>query len=193
MNLLLSIRNYLVFNALLAIGVAGCAALPAPGPAEGGFNLRGKIGVVQGSESFSARLLWQQRGDAFDIDLWGPLGQGRVRLSGAGNYLELTDADGSVLDRGPADAVMTRNLGWSLPLTVLPYWVRGRPAPRLAVADEIRDEADRLAGFAQLDWRVELDRYAAVADGASEQYLPNRITARRGDARVRLAVSRWQF
>ncbi len=186
-------RNRLVFIVLWLIGLAGCAAVPSPGPADGGFNLRGKIGVVDAAESFSARILWQQRDDAFSIDLWGPLGQGRVRLAGAGDYLELTDADGSVLDRGPAEAVMTRHLGWSLPLAVLPHWVRGRPAPGVPATAQTRDGEDRLTGFSQLDWQVQLERHQAVADDASGQVLPYRLTARRGPYRVRLAVSRWEI
>lgn len=193
MNPLLVARNCLVFLALLLVLLAGCASLPSPGPVDGGFNLRGKIGVVEGNESFSARILWQQREEVFSIDLWGPLGQGRVRLAGDGDYLELSDADGSLLDSGRAEAVMARQLGWSLPLGVLPHWVRGRPAPGVPATGETRDAENRLVGFSQLDWQVELERLETVAGAEPGQFLPHRLTARRGPYRVRLAISDWEI
>jgi outer membrane lipoprotein LolB len=206
-NLSASIRNYLVFQGLLLMLVAGCATWHTPAPAEGGFVSRGKLGVVAGEESFSARYLWQQDGAAFVIDLWGPLGQGRVQLAGDGTLLELREGDGTVVDRGPPAAVMQRHLGWSLPLSVLPQWVRGNPAPGRRVSGREFDDAGRLAAFRQLGWTVELERYrpvtepasasAPAADGAAGQAvtvsLPHRITARQGDYRVRLAVSTWQI
>lgn len=200
-------RNCLVLQGLLLTLVAGCATWHTPAPAAGGFVSRGKLGVVAGEESFSARYLWQQDGAAFVIDLWGPLGQGRVQLAGDGVLLELRQGDGTVVDRGPPGRVMERHLGWSLPLSVLPEWVRGNPAPGKRVSHREFDDRGRLAAFRQLGWTVELERYrpveetagppVPVADGADGQpaavALPHRITAYRDDYRVRLAVSTWQI
>lgn len=193
MNLPTYRRNYLVLLVLSVLVGVGCASLPERGPAAGGFHLRGKLGVVQGEESFSARFLWRQQREDFAIDLWGPLGQGRVRLSGNERYLELRDGDGSVISAGDADDVMLTHLGWSLPLEVLPQWVRGRPAPNLPVTARAEDEQGRLIRFTQLGWAVELERYQPVADAASATTLPHRVTARRGTERVRLAISEWEI
>lgn len=192
-----SAAKRLACNVFLLFLLSGCAALRGSGPVQGGFELRGKMGVVQGSESFSARFLWRQQGSAFRIDLWGPLGQGRVLLTGRDDYLELRDGDGTVLSAGSPDTVMRRQLGWSLPLAVLPEWVRGRPAPRPPATDLTWDEDGRLSGFRQLGWQVELARYAQEHPGASAGpeplFLPRRVTASRDAYRVRLAVSQWRI
>lgn len=193
MNVPLLARNFLVFLVLSVLAGAGCVSLPDVGPAAGGFHLRGKLGIVYPADSFSARFLWRQQRSAFTIDLWGPLGQGRVQLSGDDDYLELRNGDGEVISAGDADAVMRRHLGWSLPLDVLPQWVRGRPAPGVPVSGRGKDAEGRLRTFTQLGWTVELERYQQVADGDSESFLPHRVTARRGDERVRLAISEWQI
>lgn len=196
MKLLLCRPKYLFINVFFLLAGVGCATLPAEGPAEGGFDLRGKLGVVQADESFSARFLWRQQAAAFRIDLWGPLGQGRVQLAGDEHTLELRDSDGSVISSGAPEAVMNRHLGWSLPLAVLPHWVRGRPAPNTSVTGRVQDEAGRLTAFRQLGWHVELDRYQRLSDAAADDepaYLPHRVTARRGEYRVRLAISEWQI
>lgn len=199
-NVLPDTAKRLVLNVffLLVVGgsVAGCATVRGPGPAPGGFELRGKMGIVQGSESYSARFLWRQDGSDFHIDLWGPLGQGRVQLSGRRDYLELRDGDGTVVSSGTPESVMQRHLGWSLPLAVLPEWVRGRPAPRPAATAMTWDPDGHLSGFNQLGWQVELARYAEQSDGATEGsplLLPHRVTASQGSYRVRLAVSDWRI
>lgn len=196
MKLLLCRPKCLCINVFFLLLGAGCATLPAEGPAEDGFDLRGKLGVVQADESFSARFLWRQQAAAFTIDLWGPLGQGRVQLSGDEHTLELRDSDGSVVSSGAPESVMNRHLGWSLPLAVLPHWVRGRPAPNTRVAARVQDDAGRLTAFRQLGWQVELERYQCLDDAATDDAaacLPHRVTARRGEYRVRLAISEWQI
>lgn len=204
MSLPLFERNWLFFKALFILLLTGCASLPDAGPAAGGFNLRGKLGVIQHEESFSGRFLWRQDAQAFVIDLWGPLGQGRVQLDGNPRRLVLREGDGSVISRGAPETVMRRHLGWSLPLAVLPQWVRGQPAPGLPVSDRRFDDQGRLVAFTQLDWQVELERFQRVAGAGagsagavpvadSEAVLPHRITASRGAYRLRLAVSEWQF
>lgn len=211
MNLPRCTPKQLVLLAFFAGLLAGCASLPQPGPA-GGFVLRGKLGVADARDSFSARFLWQQRDDAFVIDLWGPLGQGRVGLTGRDGSIALREGDGTIIDSGTPDEVMRRHLGWSLPMEVLPAWVRGGPAPGHRVSGRVVDDDGRLTGFRQLGWTVTLERFRAVEGGTVPvsagagptasaatpaavpvTMLPHRITASRGDYRVRLAVSDWQF
>lgn len=184
--------NCLLFLAFSLVVLAGCTTLPQPREGPSDFVLRGKLAVTQAGENFSARVLWQQHAAHFALDVWGPLGQGRMRLEGTPEHLTLVDGQGAVVTEGPAEAVMIRHLGWSLPLEVLPEWVRGRPAPGLPVARRERDDEGRLVAFEQLRWRVELERYAPVA-GAQAAGLPHRVTATRGSHRLRLAVSEWRI
>ncbi len=182
---------YLV--AFLVHLVVGCASQERPAVAPGGFELRGKLGVTEPQESFSARFLWRQQGSDFSIDLWGPFGQGRVRLMGNAREMTLLDGDGSVITRGEHEAVMRSNLGWSLPLGVLPDWVQGRPASDLPVQLQTHDDTGRLTAFRQLDWQVELDRFREAGDQRPARLLPYRVTAQRGAYRVRLAISEWRI
>lgn len=182
--------------AFLCLTVAACTGLPRPPETPQTFVLKGKVGVREGDESFSANLLWHQMGEAFEIDLWGPLGQGRVKLVKQGGEIRL-ETDKGVLAQGEPEAVMRANLGWSLPLTVLPAWVQGGPVDDLPVSELTRDQAGRVLGFEQLGWRVELGRYQRVgmqaAAGTAERQLPRRVTAMKDDARVRLVISEWRL
>lgn len=174
-------------KALCLLGVlllAGCVGNPPPSPSAD-FWIKGKIGVVYGDRAFSARFVWAQQGDRFDIDLWGPLGQGRTRLRGRGQQLEVLDGEGGVLAAGQPQALMLERLGWSLPLDLFLDWLNGRPSARAPVRDQRHDAQNRLTSFEQLDWRVNYDRFQAFPSGV----LPRRVTAEKEGSRVNLIIS----
>lgn len=178
-------------TALLTMVFSACAVLPPLGEGlAADFRLRGKIGVRDQSPngaSFSASFDWIQAGDAFAIELWGPLGQGRTRLAGDNETLTVTDAHGVTLAGESPEALMQEQLGWSAPVNVLHHWVRGRLAPgRLANAVD-RDAAGRLTRFKQLGWAVELSRWRESAAGP----VPGRIRATRHGCRITVVCKEW--
>ena len=169
---------------LALLVVAGCAQIPVEsGPVD--FQVKGKVGVVEGERSYAARFVWRQTGDRYDIVLWGPLGQGSTRLRGGPDRIEVTGGkDGPSLSGDPGQ-VMRQRLGWSLPLEVLPWWISGRPAPDGPVESSRRDGEGRLTAFRQLGWQVNYDRFDAGEDPAG----PGRITAERPGYRIRVTIS----
>ena len=164
--------------------LAGCVSIPPPSPGTD-FSTKGKIGVVDGGDSWSARFVWRQSGERFEIDLWGPLGQGQTRLRGTPERLEINDAQGGVRTSGSPEALMLAELGWSLPLSLLLDWLRGQPSPEAPVADAIHDPSGRLTDFRQLGWQVRFDRAGQASDDAP----PRRITAKKPGYRVRVVIS----
>ncbi len=163
--------------------LSGCVSVP-PAPSEAGFSVRGKIGVVEDGDSWSARFVWRQSGERFEIDLWGPLGQGQTRLRGTPYRLEIMDADGGVRTAGSLEGVMLVELGWSLPLGLLIDWLQGRPSPQAPMTDAVRNREGGLKEFRQLGWQVRFERIKRAPADAP----PRRITAQRPGYRVRVAV-----
>ena len=175
----------------LTIVLSACAVLPPLGEGlAADFRLRGKIGVRDQSPtggSFSASFDWIQAGDAFAIELWGPLGQGRTRLTGDDKTLTVTDPHGVTLAGESPEALMQEHLGWSAPVGVLQYWIRGRLAPERRANAVDRDAAGHLTAFEQLGWAVELSRWRESAAGP----VPGRIRATRDDRRVTVVCKEW--
>ncbi len=178
-------HNLLFLNMFLLLAAAAGCMTVGPAPDGSDFWVKGKVGVSDGTESYSARFTWRQNGARYEIGLWGPLGQGRTNLKGDAKYLEILDGKGDLILAGHPETVMNEHLHWSLPLDVLPFWMQGRPSPGADVEDRIRDEAGRVTGFKQLGWEVSYDRYRDYGDDS----LPSRITARKPGYRVRLVVS----
>jgi outer membrane lipoprotein LolB len=175
--------------ALLSVGVwmAGCTVARPQVDAGIDFRLRGKIAVRGPGDAFSASFDWIQMGEAFDIELWGPLGQGRVHLSGDGTRLTVTDPRGATVTGVGAEPLMASKLGWSVPIAALPYWVRGRYDPGNAFAGERWAADGGLAGFKQLGWTVEVSGWRESALGR----VPARIVAVQPERRIVIVCKEW--
>lgn len=177
-----AVHKSLILKAIfLVLVVAGCAVQPLVLDPGVDFRVTGKFGVRDGDDGYSARFTWAQSFDAYDIEVWGPLGQGRTRLSGDSNRMTVLQGE-EVLAVGTPEEVMAASLGWSVPIGVLPAWIRGRPHRQLAFGEVVRDAEDRFVEFVQAGWQVELSRYA------DEEENPGRIVATRGDRRVTVIV-----
>ena len=172
---------------------AGCASVPEVPSAPERFALKGKVAVREGNEHFTANLLWHQRSDGFEIDLWGPLGQGRMQIVKKEAQIQIRDGRGELLTAGDPERVMRQQLGWALPLEVLPAWVQGRLLAEVGAEALTEDEAGRLQSFRQLDWQVRLERYQTVSGTAGSRDLPTRVTAENERTRLRLVVSEWEI
>jgi outer membrane lipoprotein LolB len=179
-------------TALVVVG--GCSALrggPEAGPvAVCGFAVKGKLAVRLPDDGFSSSFLWQHAPDRDEIELWGPLGQGRSRMVGDPEAVVVYTAKGEVYRERSPEAGMQRWLGFSIPLPALTHWLRGEAAPGYPVSTNITDPEGRLLVLEQLSWRLEYSRYDAAAGG---EHLPGRIVATRDDIKVTLLPAEWSF
>ena len=189
-------RNCLFSGLIFAVLIAGCRTLtPLDAGLDADFRLRGKIGVRQMDGSagannggaFSASFDWVQAGDAYRIELWGPFGQGRMRLAGDSRGVTITDARGRSVSEAAPEVLMERELGWSAPVDALRHWVRGSPAPGHAVSKPEREDDERLVRFEQRGWVVELSRWRNHDTG----WLPGRVVATQSGRRVTVVCREW--
>jgi outer membrane lipoprotein LolB len=156
---------------------------------EGGFAVTGRLGVNRGSDGFSSSFLWRYTKPDFDIELWGPLGQGRTRIEGRGEEVTIREANGTVHRSRDTAETMERWLGVSVPVSALVHWLRGEPAPESPVMDERFEAADRIH-LSQLAWQLDFSGYKEVPGGGR---VPSRIVAQRDNVRVTLLPKEWTF
>ncbi len=183
----------LFLNVFFAVLCIGCAARQPIVLQPGGFEVKGKLAVRDAQENFSARFHWRQTGDRFQIDLWGPLGQGRVQLIGTADQIALLDGAGQVVIEGSQEEVMRAQLGWSMPLAVFPAWLRGEPKSGVPATDLQRDAAGLVRSFRQLDWLISYEQYRAVETASEMRTLPRKLSATNGATRVRIVISEWRI
>lgn len=175
----------------------GCAIAQATSLTDADFRVRGKIAVRDGDQGFSASFDWHQAGERYDIALYGPLGQGHVRLVGDGRRVRVTSRDGVVHEGEDAQALLASALGWSLPVSALRHWVRGRYDPLAPATQERHDEDGNLTAFRQHGWTVALARWRSfpvdVVDASPGRVAPGRIVARHEQRRIAIVCKEWWF
>ncbi|MDN6179982.1 MAG: lipoprotein insertase outer membrane protein LolB [Halomonas subglaciescola] len=150
------------------------------------WTLVGKAGLRTPNENHSANLDWNQFPYYFRMLISGPFGGGRTVLDGRDGRFSLTNSDGHFEAETP-EALMNDQLGWSLPVRDLPYWVRGLPGKR----DSYQLETDAF-GFPdhleQNGWEVDYRDWTEVND----LWLPRKLSLTYDDMHVTLVVNRWQ-
>lgn len=153
------------------------------------WEINGKLAMRSQQQSGSGVLFWLQRQDYFDIRVTGPLGQGATRLTGRnGQPIRLTTPHRE-LQADSAEQMMQEQLGWSLPVGNLYWWVRGLPAPdsKYRLSLDSNSLAHRLE---QDGWQLEFVRYQSAGDIPS---LPERIQLQGPHLQLTLLVKQWQI
>ena len=177
------LRHLVVFS-LIAV-LAGCAGFGARESVEGhgspalwsahkqqltrldGWQISGKVGIRAPKESGSATLFWLQRGRPGSVLL---------EVANQGRYEAPTP-----------EALLGEQLGWSLPVSHLVWWVRGLPAP--GSKSRVTLNADsRLANLEQDGWKIEYLSYVEQ----NGFWLPERVKLHGPDLDVTLVVKDWQ-
>jgi len=190
---------------LVALGLlAGCRTAPpavivgpgadAPWPEQRAaleklerYSLNGRVAVAANGQGFSASLRYQQLPRSSNLALDGPLGIGGLRVVLEGEDLEIATSRGEKLDGDAARAALEQRLGVALPLAELRWWLLGIPAPGDATVNQ-DDGTGEIHDCTQAGWRVSINS-RATGLGFS---LPQRLTAEREGARLKLLVERWQ-
>lgn len=178
--------------ALLALLVAACTTPPPrpPSPLDlpDRWQAQGRLAVRAGDQAWHGTFAWQQEADRTRITLAGPLGQGSVHLreDAAGALLET--GEGAAVQGTDTEALLEQQLGWTLPVRGLRYWITGRADPGRP-ATWRRDPPPGTVGLDQDGWTIVGDRFTAV-DGGS---VPQRVVLERADLRVRLVIDRWRL
>ncbi len=192
-----------VLAATLIGFIAGCASRPPTVPLESlddqwsmreealqrlpRWEFSGRVSIAVEDQGWHATLDWKQQDNSYEIDLSGPLGQGRLVIAGSPGGVRARSADGQVVVAKDAESLIAQRLGWTLPVAGLRYWVRGIPDPEWPVQSMTVDSLGRLATLRQDGWRIQ---YPAYVEGPGLD-LPRKLRLERDRIDVRLVIDQW--
>ncbi|PYE40975.1 lipoprotein insertase outer membrane protein LolB [Psychrobacter fozii] len=120
------------------------------------FNITGKIGVTtpandtaeaQGGSAFYA---WGQQDDRFAIELIGALGIGKTNIEYDGQTATLVSEKTGSLTANDPETLLKKATGWQAPISQMPYWISGRPAPSDSAPE--MDAQKRLISSVNGEW-----------------------------------------
>ncbi|MCB1743982.1 MAG: outer membrane lipoprotein LolB [Gammaproteobacteria bacterium] len=152
----------------------------------------GRMSVLNDREAYQAGVRWRQEPGLSELNLVGPLGQGRARIRSSADGAVVDTGDGKHLQAESPEALMQSEFGWSVPLAGLEHWMLGRPAPE-TIAGRVDafelDSVGRLSRLQQHGWSIQYLDYVPV----SGLELPERMVLEHGDLSSKIVVNRWQI
>lgn len=154
------------------------------------WRIQGKLGIQTEKDGGSLDVFWSQQGDAYQIRMIAPMGQGAVLIRGNRYGVTVKTADGEEQSSDTVDTLPIPGLDVSLPLTGLRDWVRGMPIQDQPFQKQKWDDQGRLVRLKQNDWDIEMFEYKKVAG----QMLPHRFYLGRKDRPelgIRLLIHSW--
>lgn len=152
---------------------------------EADWRFSGRLAVSARGEGGSGKIVWQQRGDDFEIRLSAPVTGKSWTLTQRDGAVVLDGLDGGIREGSDAEALLAEVTGWRIPVAALAAWARGA---RAAGPAQIEFGPDGLPSLiSQHSWTVEYREW----DGG-EPARPRRVFARRdAETSVRLIVDAW--
>ncbi len=170
------------------------------------FKVLGKASLSDGKRHAQISLRWQQRGEHYVINLYGPLGSGAVRLSNANSHLPASssqsskhprsrrsavyyqDMKGEVRSYGSAEKLLEQECGWRLPISGLAWWLRGLPRPE-ETAIIVRDKAALITQIAQDGWTIKYLSYQSIKG----KTYPHKVQLSRDKLRLKFVLRDWHI
>ncbi|XGA81124.1 lipoprotein insertase outer membrane protein LolB [Halomonas sp. CH40] len=150
------------------------------------WKLAGKAGLRSPEENTSANLDWNQYPHYFRLLVSGPFGGGRTVLEGREGRFSLTNNEGRFEAESP-EALMEEQLGWSLPVSAMPFWVRGLPDEEQSYQLET-DELGFPSHLTQDGWTIDYRDW----ERTDELWLPRRLVMEYDEVRITLVINQWQ-
>jgi outer membrane lipoprotein LolB len=184
------VRALRLFLVLVSLALSACAGLkPPPAPLDG-FSASGRVVVRASNDAHYANFGWQTAPSLDRLSLDNPLGQTLAELEIRYHNSQpasavLREANGTIRE-GSAERLLFETTGMQLPLSGLRWWLQGKPAPGYANS---RDTEDGRV-IDQDGWHIVASDYSEVLPVRRG---PRRIELSRGDVKVRIVISEWQW
>lgn len=155
------------------------------------WRMQGRVGIQFRDQSASFGLSWLQQGnDQYEMNIKNPLtGAVMAYMKGSANNVTL-ETNGKTYQDASAERLLQGQMGVSLPLSGMKYWVRGVPAPDSPVTSVKLDRMGRPEVLQQAGWQVEYTGW----EGNGLRALPEKINLSRAveNTRVKVIAKDWQ-
>ncbi len=155
------------------------------------WRLQGKVGVQFQEQSASFNISWLQTGnDQYEMNIKNPLTGSIVAYLKGERSEVVMQANGKTYKDSNAERLLQAQLGVSLPLDGMKYWVRGIPAPDSPVQQVKLDAQGRPELLQQSGWQVEYSGWK----GTDWKALPEKINLSRtpDNTKVKVIAKDWQ-
>lgn len=155
------------------------------------WKIRGAFSVNDHSDKVRmASYTWSQQGQTYEIYIHAALNLYGAVIKGRPGFVWLYRGDSAPVTATSPEALMQAQLGYSLPLSDLQYWVRGLPA--ISQHTATYDSWGHLATLKQDGWSVRFDRYRTIPNEPFQAVdVPRLLELSNGKMDLRIVINNW--
>jgi len=154
------------------------------------WNVSGSLSTTYNNKTNIAAFEWNNNQDNYSINIHSAMNLVSVKIIGDSKKVVLLQSSGKRAEAASAEELMLHQLGWSLPIKNLNYWIRGLPAPRSAQTTLQFDSYQHLQKMTQQNWQITYASYG-VFSGID---LPTKIylTSPQSQLQAKIVIKQWQ-
>lgn len=152
------------------------------------WEAKGLVGIRYQGKAQSANVYMTVDNTHYQLQLYGPLGADRVIIEGSQHAVSMRTSDGKILKASSPEKLLQQQLGWSLPVSNMLYWLRGLPAPNIK-SNISYDQYNHIKSMHQQGWLIYYMRFAGVQGND----LPTKILMQNEKLRATIVISSWDF
>lgn len=152
------------------------------------WSFHGRLAISDGNQAGNVKMVWQQRGEQFDIEISLPITNQKYRLRSINNKVRLEGVGFTTLEGDSAEAVLQQVTGWRIPFQDMQLWLRGMRTN--SVTDIAFGPSGLPAQFRENGWLVDYRSWDSAA-----MPMPMKVFASSSTngkmASVRLQIEAW--
>ena len=152
------------------------------------WDIKGSLGITYNNQTEFAHFMWQQQYDAYAITLSSTFDIGSINIVGNSKIVTLWKSKSDKVTATTPEVLMQEELGWSLPLEDLRYWIVGLPTPKIPYKATY-DAYNHLATLKQGNWSIQYLDFAAFNDID----LPLKMTVVNPQLHVKIVINNWKL
>ncbi|WP_407354572.1 lipoprotein insertase outer membrane protein LolB [Luteimonas sp. R10] len=178
-------------GAALAAATARVEAREAQVRAAERLGFSGRVALSNGRQGGNGRIEWSQAGDGYRVVLSAPVTRQSWSLTGDAAGARIEGLEGGPREGRDVEMLLLEATGLRIPAGAMAAWAAGTRADAGAFGPARLhfDAGGTLARIEQGGWTIDYQAWQPADAGAPR--LPLRVSAQRGEAKVRLIVDQW--
>ena len=149
--------------------------------ASGSMSIHPKDQTQASAFSFT----WEQNKHNYILELFAPLGLASLHVSGDNNQVTLWQSKTQKIMAKTPEALIASQLGYTVPVTGLYYWIRGLADPHLPMT-KVLNKKGYLSKLEQQGWIINYLNF-------NNNNLPSLIILNNKFMRIKIAVTKWDI
>jgi len=152
------------------------------------WKLKSVVSIKESKQHTILHAYWQQLINEYMINITSQFNVGGIKIAGDANQVTLWRSNtNKVIAKNPENLIYNE-LGWTLPLSNLKYWILGLPAPNLNHNSKF-DRYNHLTYLEQQNWRINYTNFISIKNID----LPTTILLSNNNLQIKIIIKQWDF